>query len=55
MKEKAPDPSILEGLHYDNTPPVDSNGKEVEYDNKKHDLTSAQYLRQREARKKNSS
>lgn len=55
LKEKAPDPSILEGLHYDNTPPVDSNGKEVEYDNKKHDLTSAQYLRQREARKKNSS
>ncbi len=54
LKEKTPDFSFLESLHYDNTPPVDCNGNEVLYDNKKHDLDSPQYQHQKETRKKNS-
>lgn len=52
LKEKAPENSFLESLHYDNTPPVDSGGNAVAYDNKKHDLNSAQYRHQEEMRKK---
>lgn len=55
LKEKAPENSFLEKLHYDNTPPVDSGGNAVAYDNKKHDLNSAQYRHQEEMRKKNNS
>lgn len=55
LKEKAPGNSFLESLHYDNTPPVDSGGNAVAYDNKKHDLNSAQYRHQEEMRKKNNS
>ena len=54
LREKTPDFSFLGSLHYDNTPPVDSNGNEVIYDNKKHQLDSKQYQRQKEGRKKNS-
>ena len=52
-KETTPDLSLLESLHYDNTPPIDSEGNEVVYDNKKHNLNSSQYQRQKETRKKN--
>ena len=55
VKEKAPENSFLESPHYDNTPPVDSGGNAVAYDNKKHDLNSAQYRHQEETRKKNNS
>ena len=54
LKEKTPDFSLLDSLHYDNTPPVDSDGNELVYDNKKHDLNSPQYQHQKEMRKKNS-
>lgn len=52
LKEKTPENSFLESLHYDNTPPVDSSGNVVVFDNKKHDLNSAQCRRQEEMRKK---
>lgn len=55
LKEKTPDMSFLNGLHYDNTPPTDPDGKELVYDNKRHDLNSSQYQRQEETRKKNNS
>lgn len=54
LKEKTPDVSLLNSLHYDNTPPVDSDGNELVYDNKKHILNSPQYQHQEEMRKKNS-
>lgn len=53
-KEKVPDDLFLDSLHYDNTPPVDSKGNEIIYDNKKHYLDSAQYQYQKNMRKKNS-
>ena len=55
LREKTPDISFLESLYYDNTPPTDSDGKELAYDNKAHDLNSPQYRRQKEMRKKNRS
>jgi len=55
LREKTPEDSFLESLHYDNTPPEDSSGNAVAYDNKKHDLNSAQYQQQEEMRKKNNS
>ena len=54
LKEKTPDLSLLDSLHYDNTPPIDSKGNEVIYDNKKHHLDSQQYQHQKAGRKKNS-
>ena len=54
LKEKVPDNSFLDSLHYDNTPPVDSKGNEIIYDDKKHYLDSAQYQYQKNMRKKNS-
>ena len=52
LREKAPDNSWLDSLHYDNTPPRDSDGNELFYDNKRHDLNSAQYQHHEEMRKK---
>lgn len=43
---------FLNGLHYDNTSPTDSDGKELVYDNKKYALNSSQYQSQEETRKK---
>ena len=54
LKEKTPDPSLLDSLHYENTPPIDSQENEVIYDNKKHQLDSQQYQHQKAGRKKNS-
>ena len=54
LKEKTPEGSFLESLHYGNTPPVDSSGNVIAYDNKKHDLNSAQYQHQEKTREKNS-
>ena len=54
LKEKTPEGSFLESLHYGNTPPVDPSGNVIAYDNKKHDLNSAQYQHQEKIRKKNS-
>lgn len=54
LKEKIPDSSLFDNLHYDNTAPKDPDGNEVIYDNKKHSLNSPQYQHQKERRKKNS-
>lgn len=48
-----PDEAFLDSMHYDNTPPIDTDGNEVIYDNKKRDLNSVQYRQQKEKRKKN--
>lgn len=52
LREKIPDTSLLDSLHYDNTPPRDPDGNELFYDNKKHDLNPVQYQHQKEMRKK---
>ena len=52
LKEKTPDNAILDSLHYDNTSPRDPDGNELFYDNKKHNLNSAQYQHHEEMRKK---
>ncbi len=52
LHEKEPDRLFLSTLNYDNTPPLNPDGSERNYDNKKHDLMSPQYKRQREKRKK---
>lgn len=44
------DESDLEKLNYDNSPPVDEKGNEIIYDNKIHDFTSKQYLKNSESR-----
>lgn len=44
--------AILDSLHYDNTSPRDSDGNELFYDNKKHNLSSKQYQHHKEMRKK---
>lgn len=54
LKEKMPDHSFLDNLHYDNTPPKTPDGNIVIYDNKKHVLDSPQYQHHKEMRKKNS-
>lgn len=54
LKEKMPDNSFLDNLHYDNTPPKTPDGNVVIYDNKKHVLDSPQYQHHKEMRKKNS-
>lgn len=54
LKEKMPDHSFLDNLHYDNTPPKTPDGNVVIYDNKKHVLDSPQYQHHKEMRKKNS-
>ena len=53
LKEKIPDSSLLDNLHYDNTPPKDPDGNVVIYDNKKHVQDSPQYQHHKEMRKKN--
>lgn len=52
-QEKQPDTRHLDSLNYDNEPPRNPDGSEVIYDNKKHHLTSKQYKKQEENRKKN--
>lgn len=53
-QEKKPDEEYIASLHYDNTPPKNPDGSKRTYDNKKHKLTSKQYIAQAENRKKNS-
>lgn len=45
-------PEVLETWNYDNTPPVDKDGNSINFDDKKHDLDSPQYIRQAENRLK---
>ncbi len=44
------DDEILKKLNYDNTLPIDEDGKEIKYDNKRRDLTSKQYQKHKKAR-----
>lgn len=48
-------PSVLESLHYDNSTPLDSDGRPVEFDDRKRNLNSSQYKKQAEGRKKSRS
>lgn len=53
LHEKVPDYTYLSTLDYDCTPPKNSDGSERIFDNKKHDLNSAQYKKLQIQRKKN--
>lgn len=44
VREGAFDGKRLEGVSYDNSPPTDENGNEVEFKSKKRDLNSRQYV-----------
>lgn len=44
---------ILEKLNYDNTPPIDENGKIIEFDTTLANKSSKQYKEDAENRKKN--
>ncbi len=46
------DKDTLSKLNYTNEKPIDENGNEILYDNKKHDLTSKQYKEQAISRQK---
>ena len=54
LREHTPDYAYLATLNYDNSPPINSDGTERNFDNKKHDLNSKQYKQQKIQRKKNS-
>ena len=53
LQEKSPDYTYLSTLNYDCTPPKNPDGSEHSFDNKKHDLNSAQYKNHQIQRKKN--
>lgn len=53
LQEKIPDYEYLSTLDYDNSPPMNPDGTERNFDNKKHDLNSPQYKQQQMQRKKN--
>ena len=53
LQERTPDYAYLSTLDYDNSPPVNPDGTERNFDNKKHDLNSQQYKQQQIRRKKN--
>ena len=44
--------SILEELNYDNSTPLDEFGNQIIFDNKMHDFTSKQYVKNKESRMK---
>jgi hypothetical protein len=53
LKERMLDDKMIESLNYDNSVPRTPDGTEINFDNKKHDLNSAQYLAHAKSRKKN--
>lgn len=55
VREKAFNEQQLDGISYDNSPPVDENGSEIEFKSKKRNLNNKQYKQNAENRKKNSS
>ena len=55
VRERAFDAKRLDGVSYDNSPPVDEHGSEIEFKSKKRNLDSKQYKKNAESRKKNSS
>lgn len=54
-REKGFDGNLLDGLSYDNSPPVDENGAEIAFKSKKRNLNSRQYKKNAGNREKNSS
>ncbi|MDE6253566.1 MAG: ISL3 family transposase [Lachnospiraceae bacterium] len=52
LTEKEPDHAYLATLEYDDTPPKNPDGSELVYDNKRHYLTSGEYRKLDEKRKK---
>jgi len=55
LKEKAPDEEVLSSFHYDNSPPMNADGSEMEFDNKRSKRNRPKFKEQAENRKKNSS
>lgn len=55
LREARPGEKLLEGMDYDNSAPLDGQGNQIIFDNKKRGLTSPQYKAQAENRKKNNS
>ena len=55
LREKKPDERLLAGMNYDNSVPLDEQGDEILFDNKRRDLDSPQYKAHAESRKKNNS
>ena len=53
IQDKEVDENKIKEMTYDNTPPVDKNGVEIIFNSKKRDLSSNQYKKQAENRKKN--
>lgn len=54
LREIVPDEKALNNMDYDNSVPLDEEGHEILYDNKRRDVDSPQYKSQAESRKKNS-
>lgn len=54
VREKGFDGNLLDGISYDNSPPVDENGAEIEFKSKKRNLNSKQYKKNACNREKNS-
>lgn len=52
LREKKPDEKLLAGMNYDNSVPLDEQGDEITFDNKKRNLDSPQYKAHAESRKK---
>lgn len=52
LREKKPDESLLAGMDYDNCMPLDGQGNEIAFDNKRRELDSPQYKAHAESRKK---
>jgi len=53
LKGKNPDEDILSSLHYDNSPPMNADGSEMEFDNKRCKRNRPKFKEQAENRKKN--
>lgn len=54
VREKVFNEERLDGISYDNSPPVDENGAKIEFKSKKRNLNSKQYKKNANNRKKNS-
>lgn len=54
VREKVFNEERLDGISYDNSPPVDENGSKIEFKSKKRNLNSKQYKKNANNRKKNS-
>lgn len=52
VKDLYVDESVLKELKYDNSPPLDDSGNEIFFDNKIREITSKQYIEDRENRVK---